>query len=74
MLSTVYLGWHYVVDVLGGIVLGASAVWIAGIATGNRVGWRVRLNPADPEASSSPAHPGALVSRSAPLPDHPGAD
>lgn len=74
VLSTVYLGWHYVVDVLGGILLGASAVWIAGIATGNRVGFRVRLNPADPEASSSPAHPEALVTRSAPLPDHPAAD
>ncbi len=74
VLSTVYLGWHYVVDVIGGIALGAFAVWVAGIATGNRDGWRVRLNPADPEESSSPAHPEALVTRSAPLPDHPAAD
>ncbi|MDN5744603.1 MAG: phosphatase PAP2 family protein, partial [Nocardioidaceae bacterium] len=43
MLATVYLGWHFVIDVLGGVVLGAFAVWIAGIATGNRVGLRARL-------------------------------
>ena len=48
VLSTVYLGWHYVVDVIGGIALGAFAVWIAGIATGNRVGWRVQAQPGGP--------------------------
>jgi hypothetical protein len=74
VLSTVYLGWHYVVDVIGGIALGAAAVWIAGIATGNREGWRVRLNQADTEASASPAHPEALATRSAPLPDRPAPD
>lgn len=73
VLSTVYLGWHYVVDVIGGLAMGAFAVWLAGIATGNRVGWRVRLNQ-HAAGSSSAAHPGALVSRSAPLPDHPGTD
>lgn len=43
VLSTVYLGWHFAVDVVGGVALGAFAVWISGVATGNRVGWRVRL-------------------------------
>ena len=75
ILSTVYLGWHFAADVLGGAVMGALAVWLAGMATGNRAGWRVRLrSSAGPEASASDAHPEALASRSAPRPDRPGAD
>ena len=76
ILSTVYLGWHFAADVIGGLVMGSFAVWLAGMATGNRVGWRVRLNR-DWEGqapSASPAHPEELVQRSAPLPDHPAAD
>jgi hypothetical protein len=40
VLSTVYLGWHYLVDVFGGAALGAAGVWIAAIGTGNHVRWR----------------------------------
>ncbi len=36
VLATVYLGWHYVVDVLGGVAIGVAAVWIAAYGTGNR--------------------------------------
>ena len=36
ILATVYLGWHYLVDVLGGVVIGAAAVWIAAWGTGNQ--------------------------------------
>lgn len=43
VLSTIYLGWHFATDAIGGAALGAFAVWIAGVATGNRDGWRVRL-------------------------------
>jgi PAP2 superfamily len=32
---TVYLGWHYAVDALGGAALGVAGVWIAGKGTGN---------------------------------------
>jgi len=32
--ATVYLGWHYVVDDLGGVAIGTAAVWIAARATG----------------------------------------
>jgi hypothetical protein len=40
VLATVYLGWHYFVDAIGGAVLGAAAVWIAALGTGNHVrGW-----------------------------------
>jgi hypothetical protein len=35
VLATVYLGWHYFADVLGGTLLGAVGVWIAAIGTGN---------------------------------------
>lgn len=36
VLATVYLGWHYFVDVLGGVGIGVAAVWIAAWGTGNR--------------------------------------
>jgi membrane-associated phospholipid phosphatase len=35
VVSTVYLGWHYFVDTLGGAVLGVAGVWIAARGTGN---------------------------------------
>jgi membrane-associated phospholipid phosphatase len=35
VLSTVYLGWHYAVDAVGGVALGTAAVWIAAKGTGN---------------------------------------
>lgn len=35
VLATVYLGWHFFVDTIGGAVIGAAAFWIAAIATGN---------------------------------------
>lgn len=34
-LATVYLGWHYSLDVLGGAALGTVAVWVTARATGN---------------------------------------
>ena len=37
ILATVYLGWHYFTDALGGIALGLAGVWIAAIGTGNHV-------------------------------------
>ncbi|NYD28478.1 phosphatase PAP2 family protein [Nocardioides kongjuensis] len=76
VLATVYLGWHFFVDVIAGAALGAFAVWIAGIATGNRVGLRVRLVPEVSESGepASASHPEALASRSLPLPDRPAAD
>ncbi len=48
VVSTVYLGWHYAVDALGGVVLGATAAWIGALATGNhKRGWPVhRAYPA----------------------------
>jgi len=35
VLATVYLGWHYFVDAIGGVALGVAGVWIAARGTGN---------------------------------------
>jgi membrane-associated phospholipid phosphatase len=56
VLATVYLGWHYFADVLGGLVLGALGVWIAAIGTGNHERGRPRLTAAQhaPATSGQP--------------------
>ena len=36
VLATVYLGWHYVVDVFGGMAIGVAAVWLSAWGTGNQ--------------------------------------
>ncbi|WP_148614038.1 phosphatase PAP2 family protein [Nocardioides rubriscoriae] len=43
VLATIYLGWHYFVDVLAGAAVGSVTVWAAALATGNRVGLRPQL-------------------------------
>jgi membrane-associated phospholipid phosphatase len=35
VIATVYLGWHYFVDAIGGAALGVAGVWIAAKGTGN---------------------------------------
>ncbi len=45
VVSTVYLGWHFFVDAIAGAALGAAAVWIAALGTGNASGGRPRLRP-----------------------------
>jgi PAP2 superfamily len=35
VVATVYLGWHYAVDAIGGAILGFAGVWIAAKGTGN---------------------------------------
>ena len=46
--STIYLGWHYVVDDLGGMVLGAMAIGLARALTGFDMRPRRRLSTAKP--------------------------
>lgn len=53
MMSTLYLGWHYFVDVIGGAAVGSFAVWAAAMATGNRLGLRPRLAVEDRERVSA---------------------
>ena len=49
VIATVYLGWHYFADTLGGAVLGAAGVWIAALGTGNHVRGRPRLKVREAE-------------------------
>lgn len=51
VLATVYLGWHYFADTIGGVVLGVAGAWIGALGTGNHVrGWPVYR----PEAARVP--------------------
>lgn len=43
VLATIYLGWHFFLDTLGGMALGAAGVWLGALATGNADGLRPRL-------------------------------
>ncbi len=36
VLATLYLGWHFFIDVLGGAAVGALAAWLGAYATGQR--------------------------------------
>ena len=60
VVGTIYLGWHFSVDALGGIVIGTAAAWIGAWATGNMVGLRPCLVEQDVAAQ-----PKADLSRSA---------
>ena len=51
MVATLYFGWHYVVDDLAGLAIGAIAVPIAGVATGHlRPAVPLRWRPVVPNA------------------------
>ena len=58
--STVYLGWHFFVDVIAGLALAAVAVWLGAMATGNRVGLRPRLKPEEEPAREPAASTASL--------------
>ncbi len=36
VISTIYFGWHYIADDVAGVVIGAAAVWLGGLATGQK--------------------------------------
>jgi membrane-associated phospholipid phosphatase len=42
LLATVYFGWHYVLDDIAGIAIGAFAVLVSALLTGNRAALRRR--------------------------------
>jgi membrane-associated phospholipid phosphatase len=52
VVATVYLGWHYFVDAIGGAVLGVAGAWIAAKGTGHAFRRRSAL---DQPALSSPS-------------------
>ena len=51
VVSTIYFGWHYIVDDIAGVGIGFLAVWIAWRATGGMPDARV---PAPPVAAREP--------------------
>ena len=72
-LSTVYLGWHFFVDVLGGIVVGTVALVLAARTTGHSLRrreqtWRPGVVPeADGVPTSAPAPPATARRTTPPL-------
>jgi hypothetical protein len=54
VVSTVYLGWHYTLDLVGGAALGVAAAWIAARATGQPFR-RVSRGATDGEVSTGSA-------------------
>jgi membrane-associated phospholipid phosphatase len=54
VVATIYFGWHFFVDTVAGAAVGAAAVWVSALGTGNHVhGWP-RLHPE--QASDEPAN------------------
>ncbi|MBA2456048.1 MAG: phosphatase PAP2 family protein [Nocardioidaceae bacterium] len=53
VLATVYLGWHYLMDAFGGFIIGAIAMYVAAIATGNTERVRRRRSVVEREPVAS---------------------
>lgn len=53
MIATVYFGWHYVVDVIGGLAIGIAGAWIGAVATGHRGSRRVRQRLDEPATAAA---------------------
>jgi membrane-associated phospholipid phosphatase len=51
--ATVYFGWHYVVDDVAGVAIGALAVWAGALATGHDLPAAVRRQLARPAQSAA---------------------
>jgi len=43
ILATIYLGWHFFIDVIAGCAVGSVTVWAAAMVTGNHVGLRPQM-------------------------------
>lgn len=52
ILATIYLGWHYIIDDVGGLAIGALAVWIGALVTGN-ARWQKRRKAAKLDAETA---------------------
>ncbi len=55
IVATVYLGWHYFADTLGGAALGAAGVWIAAFVTRHDVPGLRQPKPVTADVHSPPA-------------------
>ncbi|MCQ1957890.1 phosphatase PAP2 family protein [Arthrobacter sp. zg-Y826] len=52
-LATVYFGWHYVLDVVAGLALGAVSVWLAAKAVGAGLAEKEATPDVEPELASA---------------------
>ncbi|MCD9197401.1 phosphatase PAP2 family protein [Aeromicrobium wangtongii] len=57
MLATLYLGWHYIADDIGGLVIGAVAVWVGALVTGNTKRQKRKRLAAEQAGAPDPAEP-----------------
>ena len=58
MIATIYLGWHFSVDALGGVAVGTAGVRLAARATGNPLRRREDPGPSAPRSTSRPRRAG----------------
>jgi membrane-associated phospholipid phosphatase len=65
VLATIYFGWHFSIDAIGGMVLGALAVYVAALGTGNHVRGVPRLVDRGTYDDLGDAQPSADLSRTA---------
>jgi membrane-associated phospholipid phosphatase len=54
VVSTLYFGWHYIADLLGGAVIAFVSVWLGGKATGQRFDRRGRASHPTTSTSMRP--------------------
>lgn len=64
ILATIYIGWHFSVDALGGAVVGSLAVWLAAIGTGNHVRGKPQLVDRGTYEEADEVHPPSEASNS----------
>jgi hypothetical protein len=51
-LATVYFGWHYVIDVFAGLLVGGGSVWLAALAVRRTPGRRAPAGTPAPEVAA----------------------
>jgi membrane-associated phospholipid phosphatase len=57
VVSTLYVGWHYIADDIGGVIIAFLAVWLGGIATGQRFDHRMRHSHPTTSTAEVPVEP-----------------
>lgn len=54
VISTLYFGWHYIADDIGGVVIAVLSVWLGGIATGQKFDKRGRSSHPTTDSADVP--------------------
>ena len=68
LLATIYLGWHYVADDIGGLLIGWAAVAIGAVVTGNAKWQKRRKAAAEEDAAAQEAQAAAASPSTTPEP------